>query len=321
MAVEVTGDTFTVVALGAVGAHLLVKYDGALAGVGDTPVGVTQNASFAAGDGQTIRDLKSAGIHKCTVASSCLIGAQLYVAAGGKLDDVANGAPIGVAIEAASANNSVIGVWISGSGGGGAGGDLFIDDEPAVFGTGLDVNLLWSTADASDHSFVLALGDTSQMLHVTDLGAKASDWAITSPTHPTVYIHSNTTPITDYLLIGSHDGTTALIDVVGGTTLELKTAGTARLTVANSSLTIADALVVAVGSTTGTKIGSATTQKLGFWNATPIVQPAGAAQAAPAAYVTGAFGLNSDANMLAFYNLVVAMRTALVDAGIIKGAA
>jgi len=74
-------------------------------------------------------------------------------------------------------------------------------------------------------------------------------------------------------------------------------------------------------TTTGTKIGTATTQKLGFWNVAPIIQPAGATQAAPAAYSTGIFGLDSDANMHALYDLVVAMRTALVNTGIMKGAA
>lgn len=54
---------------------------------------------------------------------------------------------------------------------------------------------------------------------------------------------------------------------------------------------------------------------------TPIARQAGAAQAALAAYVTGAFGLNSDANMTALYNLVVEMRQCLVDLGLIKGAA
>jgi hypothetical protein len=44
--------------------------------------------------------------------------------------------------------------------------------------------------------------------------------------------------------------------------------------------TIADAQNIAVGSTTGTKVGTAVTQKLSFWNATPIVQPASANQAA-----------------------------------------
>lgn len=93
----------------------------------------------------------------------------------------------------------------------------FTDDDSIVFGTGLDAEIMWSTGDASDHSVVFALGDTSQMLHISDVGAKATDWNITSPTHPTVYIHSNTTPITDYLLIGGHDGTTANIEAVGGT--------------------------------------------------------------------------------------------------------
>ncbi len=75
------------------------------------------------------------------------------------------------------------------------------------------------------------------------------------------------------------------------------------------------------GTSTGTKFGTATNQKMGFWNATPVIQPAGATQAAPAAYATGAFGLDSNANMQALYDLVVAMRTALVNTGIIKGAA
>ncbi len=74
-------------------------------------------------------------------------------------------------------------------------------------------------------------------------------------------------------------------------------------------------------TTTGTKIGTAVGQRLGFWNATPITQPAEAAQAAPSAYATGVFGLDSDANMHALYNLVVAMRTALVNSGIMKGSA
>lgn len=47
--------------------------------------------------------------------------------------------------------------------------------------------------------------------------------------------------------------------------------------------TIGDGQNIAVGTTTGTKVGTATSQKLGFWNAAPIVQPASANQAAAAA--------------------------------------
>lgn len=48
----------------------------------------------------------------------------------------------------------------------------------------------------------------------------------------------------------------------------------------STSLTLKDAINFAVGTTTGTKIGTATSQKLGFWNATPIVQPTTAIAAA-----------------------------------------
>lgn len=52
----------------------------------------------------------------------------------------------------------------------------------------------------------------------------------------------------------------------------------------------ADAQNVILGSTTGTKVGTATTQKLGFWNATPVVQPA-----ATGVTTTG-FSANASAN-------------------------
>lgn len=56
----------------------------------------------------------------------------------------------------------------------------------------------------------------------------------------------------------------------------LNTSGTSRLT-------LADAVNIEVNTTTGTKIGTATSQKLGFWNATPIVQPTTAVAAATVA--------------------------------------
>ena len=58
--------------------------------------------------------------------------------------------------------------------------------------------------------------------------------------------------------------------VTGATTL------TGLLT-ANGGITLGDAQNIAVNTTTGTKIGTATTQKIGFWNVTPVVQPAAVA--------------------------------------------
>ena len=43
----------------------------------------------------------------------------------------------------------------------------------------------------------------------------------------------------------------------------------------HGAFTITEAKDVTLGTTTGTKIGTATTEKLGFYNATPVVQPAG----------------------------------------------
>ena len=40
-----------------------------------------------------------------------------------------------------------------------------------------------------------------------------------------------------------------------------------------SGATITDATDIVIGSTTGTKIGTATTQKIGFYNEAPVVQP------------------------------------------------
>ncbi len=66
---------------------------------------------------------------------------------------------------------------------------------------------------------------------------------------------------------------------------------------------------------------SAITQKLGFYGTAPVAQPAGASQAALAAYGAGANGLDSGANMSALHALVVEMRAVLVNCGLMKGSA
>jgi hypothetical protein len=58
----------------------------------------------------------------------------------------------------------------------------------------------------------------------------------------------------------------------GVTALKITTNANPVLTI-TGTLTMTDAKNIAVGTTTGTKIGTATTQKLGFFNATPVVQP------------------------------------------------
>lgn len=58
-----------------------------------------------------------------------------------------------------------------------------------------------------------------------------------------------------------------------------------RLTINSSGLTIADAMNVILNATTGTQIATATTQKLGFYGATPIVQGASVADASGGAVI------------------------------------
>jgi hypothetical protein len=65
-----------------------------------------------------------------------------------------------------------------------------------------------------------------------------------------------------------------------GRLLDLQINGTSEWSWSNTTFTLADANDIAVGTTTGTKIGTATTQKLGFWNKSPVVQPTTAISAA-----------------------------------------
>lgn len=112
--------------------------------------------------------------------------------------------------------------------------------------------------------------------------------------------------------------------------------------------TLEDGANIAVGATTGTEIGTAASQKLGFFGATPVVQPADGNQADQGAMTTvgsntgtsaaglsligdTAMGDESGAIMndlvalqediVALDLVVTEIRTALVNLGLIKGSA
>lgn len=100
--------------------------------------------------------------------------------------------------------------------------------------------------------------------------------------------------------------------------------------------TLVNGADIVCGTTTGTKLGTGTTQKLAFWNATPIVQPAHAHQAALTNSTGGttdgtlqSVGATNSSDVSAAINnnfaelhvLLDAIRTALVNAGLIKGSA
>lgn len=60
----------------------------------------------------------------------------------------------------------------------------------------------------------------------------------------------------------------------GQSALHIRDEGGSIYKIGGGALALPEAANLSVGTTTGTKIGTATTQKLGFWNATPVVRPA-----------------------------------------------
>lgn len=91
-----------------------------------------------------------------------------------------------------------------------------------------------------------------------------------------------------------------------------------------TGFTITDAKDVILATGTGTKFGTAITQKMGFYNATPIAQRAGAAQVAVATTAstnTTPFGYTTAAQADAIVTLVNELRAWAVAQGFIKGAA
>jgi hypothetical protein len=88
-------------------------------------------------------------------------------------------------------------------------------------------------------------------------------------------------------IIAAVDGTPGTNDMPGRLVFSVTADGASSPTEAlrissNRAITVSDGGNVVLGTTTGTKIGTATTQKLGFYNATPVVQPAAVADATTA---------------------------------------
>jgi hypothetical protein len=78
------------------------------------------------------------------------------------------------------------------------------------------------------------------------------------------------------------------------------------------------------GRPDGTLVGNSASDKVGFWGIAPVVQPAGAAQAALTLTTTTAsspVGLVVASGWVALFALVEEIRASLVDCGIMKGSA
>lgn len=91
------------------------------------------------------------------------------------------------------------------------------------------------------------------------------------------------------LTVKDSAGNLIVVDTTTGTqviTITPAVTITGMLT-ANGGMTLGSGDNIVLSTTTGTKIGTGTTQLLGFWNATPVDQPAHVADPAAAASLTG----------------------------------
>lgn len=73
-------------------------------------------------------------------------------------------------------------------------------------------------------------------------------------------------------------GDNSVTNQQGGSQILLAPGGVGKLTIASTGVVMPDGVPLIFNTTTGSKIGTATTQKFAFWNATPIVQPTRAGQ-------------------------------------------
>jgi hypothetical protein len=132
-------------------------------------------------------------------------------------------------------------------------------------------------------------------------------------TKPQVLIEPTGTTSTAWSTSGTGFGVNAESGF-SGNLADLQLNGTSEWSLSPTTFTIADANDIAVGTTTGTKIGTATSQKLAFWNKTPVVQPT--TGISEAAFVVSSGGSIHPTSTFGGYT-IAQIAQALIDVGIL----
>lgn len=174
-------------------------------------------------------------------------------------------------------------------------------------------------------------GGSAQIADGSVTSAKIADGTIATadlaftPIQSGVAIASGELRSSDSAYVSSTGGGSVYLrDITTGTTLLLEGANGRVSFPGGATLDLANNTNISSGTTTGAKICTGTTQKLGFHNSTPVAQRAGAAQAAVAATAATSvtpFGFTTAAQADALVTLVNELRAALVEKGLIKGSA
>ena len=159
---------------------------------------------------------------------------------------------------------------------GGSSGQVLINSSGAVAG------LSTLTADGSGHVTLTGrlINSTANAVSnppVQITGTWLTTGGANNTTFPSLYVSPAGTSVgTSWSTSGTGLGLNAPTSFAGNF-LHLLVNGTTEYTISPTAITLGDANDIAVGTGTGTKIGTATTQKLGFFNKTPVVQPAAVA--------------------------------------------
>ena len=124
--------------------------------------------------------------------------------------------------------------------------------------------------------FISSLNGAADAPPVALTGTWLTSGGTATTTKPQVLIEPEGTTSTAWSTDGTGLGVNAASGFLGNL-YDLQLNGTSKYAFGVGALTFGDAVDLAFNTTTGTKIGTATTQKLAFWNATPVAQPAAVA--------------------------------------------
>ena len=72
-----------------------------------------------------------------------------------------------------------------------------------------------TTGDETGRQLAILLPTDYRVLHLASAADHATDWGVANPTDPTFYVHSATTPATDYLSL-AHNGNNGVLTLSGG---------------------------------------------------------------------------------------------------------
>jgi hypothetical protein len=220
-----------------------------------TGLGVNAASGFAG----NLLDLQVNGTSQASITGGGVVTATRYAATGGSAANTQfGGGNIGITIASTTIDFAISGNYLY---------RIALNN----FTLRSSSDLSWSSTTVATGAVDLAIARDAANTLAQRNGTNAQTTRIYNTfTSATNFERAKLQWDTNVLKVGTEKGAD------GGTArdMELQTDGTTRLTVgAAGGLAVTDANDIALGTTTGTKIGTATTQKLAFYNATPVVQP------------------------------------------------